>query len=277
MVTVIDDHAIARSHDARRATSAIMRSTRMDSPRVPASRRAGRRAVVAAAAAEPPRRRRAICCSTPGRAASSSSPPRSSSSSRLAARSATCPASIQRRSAARRRSASSSRSATSSWRLFVLMKRQLLWRVRRKLILSYIFIGVVPALLIVVFFLFGGVLLFMNVSAYLFKDGYDDVVENARTDRGRGGRARSGARPRTPQATRSSGCTRTPAASTYPRPVARSTCPRRGDRATARRRPAVGAHADRPTIAAGVGHRSRTASPARIDVAGAGARRADAS
>src|SRR5687767_16042407 len=27
------------------------------------------------------------------------------------------------------------------WRLFVLMKRRLLWRVRRKLILSYIFIG----------------------------------------------------------------------------------------------------------------------------------------
>ncbi|MEO8522420.1 MAG: hypothetical protein ABI603_13720, partial [Acidobacteriota bacterium] len=31
-----------------------------------------------------------------------------------------------------------------TWGLFVLMKRRLLWRVRRKLILSYIFIGVVP-------------------------------------------------------------------------------------------------------------------------------------
>jgi phosphoserine phosphatase RsbU/P len=60
-----------------------------------------------------------------------------------------------------------------TWRLFVLMKRRLLWRVRRKLILSYIFIGVVPSLLIVIFFLLGGVLIFMNVSAYLFKDGYD--------------------------------------------------------------------------------------------------------
>ena len=40
------------------------------------------------------------------------------------------------------------------------MKRRLLWRVRRKLILSYIFIGVVPALLIVVFFLLGGLLFF---------------------------------------------------------------------------------------------------------------------
>ena len=38
------------------------------------------------------------------------------------------------------------------------MQRRLLWRVRRKLILSYIFIGVVPALLIVGFFLLGGVL-----------------------------------------------------------------------------------------------------------------------
>ncbi len=59
------------------------------------------------------------------------------------------------------------------WRLFVLMNHRLLWRVRRKLILSYIFIGVVPSLLIVIFFLLGGVLIFMNVSAYLFKDGYD--------------------------------------------------------------------------------------------------------
>ena len=66
------------------------------------------------------------------------------------------------------------------WRLFVLMKRRLLWRVRRKLILSYIFIGVVPSLLIVIFFLLGGVLIFMNVSAYLFKDGYDAIVDDVR-------------------------------------------------------------------------------------------------
>ena len=64
-----------------------------------------------------------------------------------------------------------------AWGLFVLTKRRLLWRVRRKLILSYIFIGVVPSLLIVIFFLLGGVLIFMNVSAYLFKDGYDSMVD----------------------------------------------------------------------------------------------------
>jgi sigma-B regulation protein RsbU (phosphoserine phosphatase) len=67
-----------------------------------------------------------------------------------------------------------------AWRLFVQIKRRLLWRVRRKLILSYIFIGVIPSLLILVFFLFAGSLVFMNVSAYLFKDGYDGIVENAR-------------------------------------------------------------------------------------------------
>ncbi len=65
-------------------------------------------------------------------------------------------------------------------RLVVLMKRRLLWRVRRKLILSYIFIGVVPSLLIVIFFLLGGVLIFMNVSAYLFKDGYDATADDVK-------------------------------------------------------------------------------------------------
>jgi serine phosphatase RsbU (regulator of sigma subunit) len=64
-----------------------------------------------------------------------------------------------------------------AWGLFQLVKLRLLWRVRRKLILSYIFIGVVPSLLIVIFFLLGGVLIFMNVSAYLFKDGYDSMVD----------------------------------------------------------------------------------------------------
>ena len=38
-------------------------------------------------------------------------------------------------------------------RLIFLVQRRLLWRVRRKLILSYIFIGVVPSLLILGFFL----------------------------------------------------------------------------------------------------------------------------
>jgi phosphoserine phosphatase RsbU/P len=66
------------------------------------------------------------------------------------------------------------------WRLFVRLKRRLLWRVRRKLILSYIFIGVVPALLIITFFMLGAWVVATNVSAYLFRDGYDDVVAHAR-------------------------------------------------------------------------------------------------
>jgi sigma-B regulation protein RsbU (phosphoserine phosphatase) len=66
------------------------------------------------------------------------------------------------------------------WRLFQLMKRRLLWRLRRRLILSYIFIGVVPALLIIAFFVLGAWTVTMNLSAYLFKDGYDDIIDDAR-------------------------------------------------------------------------------------------------
>src|SRR5439155_4563817 len=46
------------------------------------------------------------------------------------------------------------------FRLAVLAKRRLLWRVRRKLIVSYFFVGLLPALLIVAFFLLSGFLLF---------------------------------------------------------------------------------------------------------------------
>src|SRR5437764_14241325 len=70
--------------------------------------------------------------------------------------------------------------AVFAWGLFVRVKRRLLWRVRRKLILSYIFIGVIPALLILVFFLFAGILVFTNVSGYLFKDAYDKVMDDGR-------------------------------------------------------------------------------------------------
>jgi HAMP domain-containing protein len=46
------------------------------------------------------------------------------------------------------------------------------------LILSYIFIGAVPALLILSFFLLSANFASMNVSAYLFKDTYDDIVSD---------------------------------------------------------------------------------------------------
>ena len=64
------------------------------------------------------------------------------------------------------------------WRLFVLAKRRLLWRVRRKLIISYLFMGVVPAMLIIGFFLLAAGVVSMSVSAYLFKDGYDAIVDD---------------------------------------------------------------------------------------------------
>jgi len=61
-------------------------------------------------------------------------------------------------------------------RFIFLVQRRLLWRVRRKLILSYIFIGVIPALLILGFFMLVGWAVTSSVGAYLFRDGYDDVV-----------------------------------------------------------------------------------------------------
>ena len=65
-----------------------------------------------------------------------------------------------------------------AWRLFVAVKRQLLWRVRRKLILSYVFFGVIPALLIVGFFLLGAIVVAMSVSAYVFRNVYDKIVDD---------------------------------------------------------------------------------------------------
>ena len=55
-----------------------------------------------------------------------------------------------------------------------------LWRVRRKLTLSYVFIGFVPILLIVVFFLLCGLLLFFNVSSYLVQSRVSALVDETR-------------------------------------------------------------------------------------------------
>jgi len=66
------------------------------------------------------------------------------------------------------------------YKLIVLGKRHLLWRVRRKLILSYVFIGFIPALLIVSFFLLSGFLLFYNLSAYLVQNRLRAIGEQAR-------------------------------------------------------------------------------------------------
>src|SRR5688572_32359858 len=58
-------------------------------------------------------------------------------------------------------------------------KRRLLWRVRRKLILSYIFVGLVPGLLIISFFLIAGLILFFNVSTYLLQSRVRSVIDQA--------------------------------------------------------------------------------------------------
>jgi serine phosphatase RsbU (regulator of sigma subunit) len=57
-----------------------------------------------------------------------------------------------------------------AWRLFTDLRRVVLWRVRRKLTLSYIFIGFIPALLIICFFLITFVLLLNSVSAFVIRN-----------------------------------------------------------------------------------------------------------
>ncbi len=66
------------------------------------------------------------------------------------------------------------------FRLLVLAKRRLLWRVRRKLILSYIFIGFIPAILIAAFFLLCGLLLFYTFSSYLVQSRLHAIEDQGR-------------------------------------------------------------------------------------------------
>ena len=60
--------------------------------------------------------------------------------------------------------------------------RVVLWRVRRKLLVSYFLIGVVPAFLLVLFFTLAGMLLFFNVSAYLLRSQIAVLAERTRTE-----------------------------------------------------------------------------------------------
>jgi sigma-B regulation protein RsbU (phosphoserine phosphatase) len=70
-------------------------------------------------------------------------------------------------------------------RLISLARRHLLWRVRRKLIISYLLIGLVPALLIIAFCLLCGFLLFGSVSQYVVSTrvnaAFDQALFLART------------------------------------------------------------------------------------------------
>ncbi len=67
-----------------------------------------------------------------------------------------------------------------AWQLVVLAKRRLLWRVRRKLILSYVFIGFIPVVLIALFFLLSGFLLVYHFSSYLVQSRLRTIGEQAR-------------------------------------------------------------------------------------------------
>jgi sigma-B regulation protein RsbU (phosphoserine phosphatase) len=60
-------------------------------------------------------------------------------------------------------------------------QQRLLWRVRRKLIISYIFIGFIPSLLIVAFFLLGGLFLFSNFSSYLVQNRLTSISDRMST------------------------------------------------------------------------------------------------
>ena len=65
-------------------------------------------------------------------------------------------------------------------RLFVSMKARMLWRVRQKLTLSYIFMGFVPAVLIIILFMTAGVLLFNNIGAYMMRTELARLVDSTR-------------------------------------------------------------------------------------------------
>ena len=62
----------------------------------------------------------------------------------------------------------------------VRLRRRLLWRVRRKLILSYVFIGFVPVLLVVAFFTVAGAMSVLSASSEIVRREIDLVIADAR-------------------------------------------------------------------------------------------------
>jgi serine phosphatase RsbU (regulator of sigma subunit)/energy-coupling factor transporter transmembrane protein EcfT len=67
-----------------------------------------------------------------------------------------------------------------TWRLVALTRRRFLWRVRRKLILSFVFIGLVPALLIIVFFGLTGLSLFSTMTSYVIQSRIERATDQVR-------------------------------------------------------------------------------------------------
>jgi len=64
----------------------------------------------------------------------------------------------------------------AGYTVYVRVGRRLLWRVRQRLIVSYLLLGVVPLLLVVAFFALGGLLYFSNVSSFLLRSRMDALV-----------------------------------------------------------------------------------------------------
>ena len=64
-------------------------------------------------------------------------------------------------------------------RLLVVLQRRLLWRVRRKLVISYVFIGFIPVVLVVSFFVLAGTLSLLSVSSFLVRLQIDELVGEA--------------------------------------------------------------------------------------------------
>ena len=71
--------------------------------------------------------------------------------------------------------------AIAIYQLTLLVRAGLLWRVRRKLILSYILVGAVPFLLLVAFSLLGFLLVFFDVSSYLVRSRLNSLTDQANT------------------------------------------------------------------------------------------------
>ena len=61
----------------------------------------------------------------------------------------------------------------------VRLQRRLLLRARRRLILSYVFIGLIPVVLIVVFFLLAATLTLLSVRSFVVKLSLDEMVVEA--------------------------------------------------------------------------------------------------
>jgi serine phosphatase RsbU (regulator of sigma subunit) len=58
-------------------------------------------------------------------------------------------------------------------------RHRLLWRVRRKLLVSYLLLGFVPVTLVAAFMLFSSIVLYTYVSAYVFQQGMTAIADAA--------------------------------------------------------------------------------------------------